>query len=947
MLRIFYLYFTTAAIAATAVKLRGSDRLKVIAQFEWSENQHRMETRVGTFLDDSPGFPVDRMLKLFLENEDATVLLLHGDAASGKTDASYILETACLSDVKWIVLRFKLSDLCRALKNSEAQKLAVSMLWDAYGITVEQLQQHVLFIVDGYDEIGLPKNYNIFYEAGLARFPGAKLFVTCWSQYLIDTPEYRLLFQSIPIRRSGSFQEYFLLPMSNVVLLKYLTPVLMEPDLSELLARLQSSMELRALLAYPMFILSMAKHLPSIIAKRRSCNWSLPILSVDIYELAFNDFIHQLLEQNMHGGYLKSEHDIARKIQETAQQQAWAILEKQSSQRESPIFVSEILNKTTKSVRISRAFRSYLAMLYLWNRLMHGDTLSKVHPMLTCDLSLSTYSSVIRFFSDKMLSCAVNNDNSSVMITTLFRIITENKSSGPANSMTILAATGISLSGRDFSNINAKSVILRNALLENTNFNHALLAYSDLRGAKLKNTTFDGANLTHTRFADKPLVEVHDHALIRKMLSCERQFSNQVIVLDAETVFWYQGTGRVQLLETLQVLQICTAQYTHQFGYCGYYRNNCEERCFCFGTADLNVRSCYEVAHEVLHIEFFMLEGSPVLGAAVYDTVFVFDPKTNQLRHCFKFSTGVVDNISFNSDGTLVGVVSQGRVFQSLLAGDFAAATAAPLFFRIDMEKEAQSVTFIRFSPIHQSVIAMVTGTNIILRKEDKQQCRLQGHQNVITMLSWSADGSILASSCGVGIRLWDVGSGSMRGIVHCGMINSMWLDPAAIQVYYVTINPKRSAGCVYIFDVRDTLIASVQTLQPFTSNFDMSPVSLNTCKQYPEKLLFNPLAHILAIQVCVLAGHSWHVWFIPFVDSMSPVCYLGRVATSDNRIKLLLGQKESLVVAKNALSQGWLQIPYQKYLIQVNGTPKVGILEQKGDITCCHWQSKFPDIAF
>lgn len=120
-------------------------------------------------------------LKVFLGNSQK-ILLLRGSAGSGKTFYCKQLITQLASDVEYQTITAIYISLNKDKSIIE------------HAVTEQKVatNQKLLFILDGYEELG--ELQNIYQYFNLARWPNAKVIVTCRPEYFANVGDYRVYF---------------------------------------------------------------------------------------------------------------------------------------------------------------------------------------------------------------------------------------------------------------------------------------------------------------------------------------------------------------------------------------------------------------------------------------------------------------------------------------------------------------------------------------------------------------------------------------------------------------------------------------------------------------------------------------------------------------------------------------------------------------------------------
>lgn len=120
-------------------------------------------------------------LKKFL-NDRKTVLLILGNSASGKT-------FYCKQLVTQIAASDEHKDITAVYLPLNRDKTIVDRAIDQHKLAVNQ---KILFIFDGYEELGALQN--IYQYFNLMRWPNAKVIVTCRPEYFANVRDYRVYF---------------------------------------------------------------------------------------------------------------------------------------------------------------------------------------------------------------------------------------------------------------------------------------------------------------------------------------------------------------------------------------------------------------------------------------------------------------------------------------------------------------------------------------------------------------------------------------------------------------------------------------------------------------------------------------------------------------------------------------------------------------------------------
>lgn len=461
----------------------------------------------------------------FLES-DIPILTIFGDSGSGKTTFCYYLvkkleEQFRRDSTAFCPVYIKLGTALKfvnegTLIETELTKRGLS---EAEIITLKQ-RKNLLFILDGYDELGIKKN--IYISNHLDAWD-AKVIITCRKQYLKTIKDYLPLFSeegSAFLPDGKSFKVLYITPFSSKKIDEYLKKffsIQKKPDdWMYYKNKIDTIYNLRELAANPLLLYIIVSTFPEM---NKFLELTKGKLYLDFFNRWFDKEVFRLTKY--HGFFEK--HYFFEFAQELAFQ----------------MFISnnvEIVYEKRQSLFQANEKNPF-------DIFFDSDTKEVVQAMQGCPIQRTednTYRFMHKSFQEfciaKKICEEINRDNidnlnrklltrdpaiinfikeMNIKTDTLFSILEESKKDpclevAAANAISILNAMKISFANLDLAGVRIAGADLTGAILQKSNLSEANLKNVNLKDSFLDATDFSYANMKDVFFGEMPFFDGHN-----------------------------------------------------------------------------------------------------------------------------------------------------------------------------------------------------------------------------------------------------------------------------------------------------------------------------------------------------------------------------------------------------------------------------------------------------
>ncbi len=487
----------------------------------------------GLYTESSPldtRFDLSQHFQNFLENSENRTAIVLGRAGSGKSlfalstfktllQSWQAYQTASAPLPTWLPVYLQLRNYAKNPENCIQE--ALSQQFNLTTQDIEALKKglnhhiHILFILDGYDELGSGVYPNL--SQSLNEWPLAKLLITGRPEHFdkdhqpLDTlglysPEGRVIPNSAAVA--------YVSPFAPIEIKRYVdfytaskqndTNKAIYENAYETLQKLPGMM---ALLDNPFLLTLVLQALPQLLKNREGIQRA--VTRADIYQA----FIETWFLQETKGRELNPI-DCEAFSQELAFRffQARTIsVSNTPDKRDLCAFFDKDITKAAQDASplrfsggeysfVHKSLYEYFVASHLWKAIPTSDCLTLWQTRMLTDER-----PVIDFLAEFQQSSPTRLNNQ----VRLFELIEGSKDKSfpgiaSSNAITVLNAARVSFSGRDFKGIRILGADLTGAILDNTNLEDADLTNVTLTNAWLHGTNFKNALMSEVAFGEYP-----------------------------------------------------------------------------------------------------------------------------------------------------------------------------------------------------------------------------------------------------------------------------------------------------------------------------------------------------------------------------------------------------------------------------------------------------------
>ncbi len=761
-------------------------------------------------------FSLEEKVRAFLTSEEKKVLLLLGEAGSGKSTFNRYLarslwraydNKADKSGQTPIPLFISLSSLKEPNANLIYEYLKKENFSD---IQIADLKENYrfIFILDGYDEI--KDRSRLFYVENELDQWQAKVIITSRPEYLGD--RYERQFHSKG--EAHLLQGYRLAPFSNLTIEEYVAkyknvypefaksvteygeileqpevkelvrnPFLLKLALSELPALGQkykeSSQRITRLVLYGQFVESWFE---------RSQDRLSGIGLTDAEQKAFH-FLNKAFTK--HGTKFSKDFAIAMYQaglvrvtyseqlsydQSDAARQDWRdkFLSDGNEQIKLLRFNAPLICRDDQYQFIHKSIQDYFVARALWEELDVHEKFESSSWFNT--LNIVNDPAVLQFLAERVRQ-------NPELKTQLLSVVEQSKGEegaqferGAANAMTILVRAGVPFNGADLKGIQISGADLSFGIFDSAQLQGADLSNVNLRNSWLRGANLSGAQMAGVQFGEWPFLQVESH-----VLSCAYS-------PDGKTCAIGLRNGNISVYDTLNWEKIHTLE-----GHTGEVRSvvySPSGKQIASGSGDTTVRLWDAQTgapghtlrgHTYTVYSVMYSPTSPQIASGSGDkTVRLWDAHSGALGHTLEGHTSYVNSVVYSPSGSQIASGSQDNTVRL-----WDAQTGEPGH---TLQGHTDAVLSVGYSPTSSQIASGSDDDTVRLWDAQTGALRhtLQGHTESVFSVVYSPSGEQIASgSIDKTVRLWGAQIGATGHTLpgHTNRVRSVVYSPSGEQI--------------------------------------------------------------------------------------------------------------------------------------------------------------------
>ncbi|CAL6092883.1 Pentapeptide_repeats-containing protein [Hexamita inflata] len=465
---------------------------------------------------------VDKQVNSFIENEEATVMLIQGAAGTGKTMLCHWLIQNLLKTEKYIPIYISLSQTENYLTNLVEESLQNMKINDNEHQQLINLQQQIILIIDGYDEIGCQKN---LYNTNKLEQYNCKMIITCRSTYVLNNPTYFKLFTPknqtqnyceliIVMFTENQIWEYLQRHINNIKLTKenwndwqvYKQWIINIPGLIELVQN-------------PFILNMIVEVLPIIVESKQYENINQKLLSLDIYEKFICNWFNNEENKIIVNNNIISIPNILDMFEEVSTKLAIMMFndgissikyDKYRQNKWTKYLDPNDINKSTvlRGVPLQNSNQYYC---YIHKTILEYFTMKGgINNILTSNyvdinIKLITDEGLIKFYTEYLQK---HPDMNQLLLQIVIQSKTNNDMQvAAANAITILNFANFNFNGMDLSGINIPFANLQSCLMDSVNFSNSNLNNVNFENSWLRNSNFTNSDMSDVIFGEMKYID--------------------------------------------------------------------------------------------------------------------------------------------------------------------------------------------------------------------------------------------------------------------------------------------------------------------------------------------------------------------------------------------------------------------------------------------------------
>lgn len=468
-------------------------------------------------------FNLSERLNSFLNgngNESKRVMVVLGRAGSGKSLFSLYSFKNLLKEweeCRSIPGRKKLPDwlpiyIKLAKHATDPNNVIKNSLQNQFQLSLEDIddlkrglghQQRILFILDGYDELGSGQRPNL--TQSLDEWPFAKMLITGRPEHFDKdhTPKDSLCLRT----KEGDLKvESLDLVYVSPFVTEEIQTYISQHNHQDAHEQLQKMPGMMSLLDNPFLLTMVLQSLPQLLKMKViegtytrtsiyqafTKTWFLQ--ETNGRELSMKDC--QNFSEEFAFRLFKERTLSVSNIQE--KQSLWEFFNHQDFQ--APQDASPLMYSGGEYSFIHKSIYEFFVAKYLWKSLKNNDIFSSLWE----ERSLIEERSIVDFLAELYRSS--HRENKDYPLFTLVELSKINKSlqNASSNAITVLNTAKVPFSEKDFQNVQIPGADLTGAILDHTNFKEANLSRVTFNGSWLHNTNFSNSLMNDTVFGELP-----------------------------------------------------------------------------------------------------------------------------------------------------------------------------------------------------------------------------------------------------------------------------------------------------------------------------------------------------------------------------------------------------------------------------------------------------------
>ncbi|CAL6005693.1 Pentapeptide_repeats-containing protein [Hexamita inflata] len=735
-------------------------------------------TSINDVEDLSKAVDVDEQFSNFLKNDEQKVMLIQGGAGTGKTIYCQYLITQLLQSKQIVPVYISLPQLQNWEKQMVEETLSELRFSQTEILTLQQSKTHLLFVVDGYDEV---RSYKRLYDPNSLLNWNCKALFTCRSSHLANDKFYYKYFISAKFELK-MFADLTLVHFDDKQIQDYLQRFCAKLEQNSKLTPEWKSWKtyqnninqvpgLRALVQNP-FILSMiVSVLPNIMQKHDT---KQTLTSLDLYE-AFVQQWFELEEERMYTNNVNTDvtnlqkeyRDYSYRLASKMMDSVKTVVEYNKDDKQNPwrqFFDQNDPRVTTVRrgvpLNISQRFYSFI------HKSIQEYFVAK-NGQKSIELIADTY-------DEKLLDCSINTHNivdrgvfgfySQIILRfpefkhKLYKVIEMSKTNqkvsiAAANAITILNCANESFKNADFRNIKIPGANLSLAMMDGADLSGADLSNVDLQSAWLQKAKFDNANMKNVEFGQRAYVDSESFINKVKFNKCQDIFACANGYVQA-----YKAQ-KVEIYNCKTLEKLCTIDH-HQDDVTGIaFSPNGKQFISCSKDNTINIYNVEKwqilksipLDCEVVFVDYTKDDKYIICGSGRF--VFLYSADDYSLVNTFGKHYKNVITVEFSNDCQYF--VSAGEGFFQV----WEVESGIPVQTVEDIDNTIYHAVF---SPDDSQIVCAFSDNTIKIwnfKSYDSINV-LRGHASKVMCLAFSPNGQYLVSGCEDGTMiLWDAKS--------------------------------------------------------------------------------------------------------------------------------------------------------------------------------------------